>query len=100
MPNKKELLTCRVCGLIQADYPWGEDGISPTYDICPCCGVEFGYEDSTSASVKKYRQGWLEKGANWFDKKKKPANWRLEEQIINIPKGFMDDDSGTDGRTK
>lgn len=23
------------------DYnPWGDDGKTPTYDICPCCGVE------------------------------------------------------------
>ncbi|CAM2943358.1 hypothetical protein VINE108274_09600 [Vibrio neptunius] len=27
MPNNK--MACRVCGLIQLDPPWGEDGKSP-----------------------------------------------------------------------
>jgi hypothetical protein len=41
---------CRVCGLDQQSPPWGVDGKSPTYAICDCCGVEFGYEDSTRES--------------------------------------------------
>ncbi|MGW3351445.1 hypothetical protein ACWDA3_49795 [Nonomuraea rubra] len=32
---------CRVCGLSQADPPWGEDGQNPTWAICHCCGTEF-----------------------------------------------------------
>lgn len=35
---------CRVCGLYLGYQPWGEDGKTPSYEICPCCGVEFGYE--------------------------------------------------------
>ncbi|WP_407906848.1 hypothetical protein [Escherichia coli] len=44
---------CRVCGAEQPEAPWGDDGETPTYDICNCCGVEFGYEDSTVQSIKK-----------------------------------------------
>ena len=33
---------CRVCGYINDEITW-EKGIYPTYNICPCCGVEFGY---------------------------------------------------------
>lgn len=47
---------CRVCGLHIDDLPWGQDGNSPTYDICPCCGVEFGYEDYTAESARRYRE--------------------------------------------
>lgn len=36
---------CRVCGLYIEDEPWGKDGSCPTYEICSCCGVEFGNED-------------------------------------------------------
>lgn len=37
---------CHVCGYPLGDYnPWGDDGKTPTYDICPCCGVEWGNED-------------------------------------------------------
>ena len=42
---------CRVCGYINDEITW-EKGIYPTYNICPCCGVEFGYEDSDLASIE------------------------------------------------
>ena len=42
---------CTVCGLPLGDFaPWGDDKESPTFDICPCCGVEYGNEDYTPES--------------------------------------------------
>jgi len=79
---------CRVCGLKQQTKPWGEDGKTPTFDICSCCGVEFGYEDAKPLSVKKYREKWLQASADWFSKKEKPKNWSLEEQLKNVPEDF------------
>ncbi|MCD6620003.1 hypothetical protein [Aeromonas veronii] len=81
MPSKN----CRVCGYELDDYPWGEDGNSPTWDICSCCGTEFGYEDCTLPSVRKKRQDWIAHGCEWFEKKSKPINWSLEHQFENIP---------------
>ena len=46
MHNDDTIMRCRVCGLLSSDPPWGYDGVSPTFDFCPCCGVEFGYEDA------------------------------------------------------
>ena len=80
---------CRICGLFQEERPWGKDGQSPTYNICPCCGVEFGNEDYTIKSVQQYRKLWLEKRTVWFLVKEKPINWLLEEQLKNIPKEFV-----------
>jgi hypothetical protein len=74
--------------LEDADFPWGKDGDAPTYFICYCCGVEFGYEDSSVNSTKRYRDKWLAGGAQWFDPKSKPANWSLEEQLKLIPPEF------------
>jgi len=79
---------CRVCGLYLYDLPWGEDGNSPTYEICPCCGVEFGNEDYTIESTKKYREKWRNEGSNWFVPREKPEKWDKEEQFKNIPKEF------------
>ncbi len=76
---------CRICGLYSEDKPWGEDGNCPTYDICPCCGGEFGYEDCTVESTIDYRKQWIENGAKWFDLKYKPEDWDLEKQMQNIP---------------
>ncbi len=87
MPNSPEHY-CRVCGLPQADLPWGDDGRCPTYEICDCCGVEFGYEDATLVGVKKARSDWLAKGAPWFAPEARPVNWDLEAQMRMIPLEF------------
>ncbi|WP_250261726.1 hypothetical protein [Escherichia coli] len=76
---------CRVCGAEQPEAPWGDDGETPTYDICNCCGVEFGYEDSTVQSIKKYRAKWLDSGAKWMNKKSEPQNRSVDEQLAHIP---------------
>lgn len=79
---------CRVCGLIQKDPPWGLDGQTPNFDICNCCGVEFGYGDCTLNAVKSFREKWINSGASWDCPEAKPSHWSLEEQIKNIPKDF------------
>lgn len=80
---------CRVCGLYIEELPWGEDGNCPTYEICPCCGVEFGNEDYTIQSVKEYREDWIKKGANWFEPDEKPKNWNLENQLKDVSKEYV-----------
>lgn len=90
--NNKNIMiqhNCRVCGFYNEDPPWGEDGNSPTYEICSCCGVEHGNEDYSIPSVKVYRSEWINKGAIWFNKKEKPPVWDLTEQMKNIPKEFL-----------
>lgn len=80
---------CRVCGYYNDNLPWGKDGNCPTYEICPCCGVEFGNEDCTKESTKQYRKKWINDGAKWFEPEEKPKNWNKEEQFINIPQEFL-----------
>ncbi len=87
--SNTSIYNCRVCGFHQLDPPWGEDGKSPTYEICPCCGVEFGYEDYTLESTKEYRRKWLSIDIKWFDIELKPCDWDLEKQMLNIPKEFI-----------
>lgn len=76
---------CKICGLYLENMPWGEDGISPTSEICPCCGVEFGYEDYTIESIIEYRKQWIGNGCNWFNSKEIPQNWDLDKQMQDIP---------------
>lgn len=85
---------CRVCGLFISDLPWGTTGKCPSYEICPCCGVEFGNEDYTVESTKRYRKRWISEGSNWFNPKEKPENWNKEEQFKNIPQAFCRVDAG------
>lgn len=76
---------CKVCGYSELNYyPWGEDGKTPSYEICPCCGVEFGYEDSTLEGMLKYRKKWIKLGGKWFKEEKRPNNWSLDKQLKNV----------------
>lgn len=86
--NNDHNFFCRVCGFDQGFAPWGEDNKSPTFDICDCCGVQFGYEDCDLKYVKLFRKNWIEKGAAWSFPKVKPSNWSLEEQMKQIPEEF------------
>ena len=61
MHNNLEERHCRIC-----NFDNGIKGVRdkygyPTYNICPNCGVEFGYEDSTDTSIKKYKEKWQER---------------------------------------
>lgn len=80
---------CRVCGLYNQEAPWGEDNRTPSYDICPCCGMEFGFEDYRLDLIRQYRQQWLDQGAEWFEKNEKPSGWNLTEQMKDIPKEWL-----------
>lgn len=82
-------LYCRVCGYKNSEPPWGEDDESPDWDICPCCGVETGYEDVILSTIRLYRERWLADGAKWLDRKEKPSDWDLAEQMKNIPPQFL-----------
>jgi hypothetical protein len=82
------LSPCRVCGLLFDEAPWGEDGKTPSFDICPCCGVEFGYEDATADGCRSYRIRWIAEGAIWWDESQRPEPWNLETQLQNIPLEF------------
>ncbi len=75
---------CRVCGYYQEDPPWGEDGKTPTFEICDCCGVEFGYEDAKTKAIFQFRKLWLAGGACWFKEFKKPAKWDLSAQLAPL----------------
>jgi hypothetical protein len=78
---------CRVCGLEQATPPWGDDGRTPTFEICDWCGVEFGYEDATPRGVAAHRERWLRGGATWFRPEKRPPAWELSVQLARVAPG-------------
>ena len=79
---------CRVCGLLYDEPTWGADGCTPLFEICPCCGVEFGYEDCTPASTERYRKKWISEGCAWFRPDDRPADWDLSNQLKNVPPAF------------
>jgi len=79
---------CRICGYKNEDFPWGEDGKTPNYQICPCCGTQFGVNDITLDDIHKTRNLWKKNGNKWFAKNETPADWDIETQMKNIPNEF------------
>ena len=53
------MFTCPVCF-----YDKMPDEAKP-YNICPCCGTEFGNDDEEQTSVQ-LREYWISSGARWF----------------------------------
>lgn len=80
---------CRICGYYSNSPPWGEDGRSPSYNFCACCGVEFGNEDYTANSARSFRNEWIARGMPWDDPAKRPAEWEPCKQMQNIPTEFI-----------
>ena len=81
---------CRVCGFEYVDFfPWGLDGKTPSFEICDCCGIEFGYEDATLEAIKQARALWIEKGAPWAQPQLRPTTWTLESALAKIPSEYQ-----------
>ncbi|MBP9941331.1 MAG: hypothetical protein KBF33_08030 [Comamonas sp.] len=56
----KSMFCCRICNFNCTPFmPWGQDGHTPSYAICPNCGAEFGYEDASEAGIENYRKKHL-----------------------------------------
>ncbi|WP_434166325.1 hypothetical protein [Bacillus thuringiensis] len=75
---------CVICGFDDLLDPPYEEGY-PSYEICPCCGFQFGFDDcDQGCTFVAHREKWLEKGAVWHNNTEKPTEWSLEKQLKNI----------------
>lgn len=85
--NKLKYYICPICGYDKLDEsPYDETG-EPSFEICPCCGIEFGCDlENFHISENEYRKKWLSKGGIWFDPCEQPEEWDLELQLKNIKK--------------
>jgi len=78
---------CPVCGYPNLDEPSYDKTGYPSYNICDCCGFEFGFDDTNNGiAFDNYRKKWIKEGASWFSEHKKPPHWNLEEQLKNLKK--------------
>jgi hypothetical protein len=68
---------CPICGF----GPFSETYASAqelrfSFDICPCCGCEYGYDD-----IESHYLNWAASGFQWFNPKLKPEDWCIEAQL-------------------
>lgn len=66
---------CLVCG-----YP-SLPGPPANYEICPCCGTEWGNDDQVYG-IPALRARWVEGGALWWSQRiPPPPHWDGHEQL-------------------
>ncbi len=77
--------TCPVCGFDKLKELPYDQGNLPSYEICPCCGFEFGLDGvNNQIAFTDFRQRWIKNGANWFMPRLKPNNWDFKKQLNNL----------------
>lgn len=56
-----------------------------SYEVCHCCGFEFGNDDDPGTaggeSFEQYLAEWVRDGCNWFQQDERPDDWNLESQL-------------------
>lgn len=72
---------CPVCGFPDlTEPPYDQHGCA-SFDICPCCGTEFGYTDARK-SHDQLRDEWLAAGAHWHSRAvQQPPGWNALNQL-------------------
>jgi hypothetical protein len=81
---------CPICGYDLRQPAWVDD--SPSDEICPSCGIQFGYADVKSrregtedAFYHGWRACWLTHGAHWSSKvRTAPIGWSGKEQVARL----------------
>jgi len=78
---------CPVCGFNKLNEEPFSKKNEPSYEICPCCGFEFGFNgENNKRSFNDYRQRWIADGAIWFSAEVKPKDWNYKKQLENLDK--------------
>jgi len=100
--ERESVYTCPCCGYFGLSVPayaalpvppWVDLGLPPyaraygppSYEVCVCCGFEFGNDDepgtATGSTFTAYLREWIATGCNWFNPEKCPSGWSLDFQL-------------------
>lgn len=82
------MYTCPVCAYdALKEAPFGAHQ-EPSYEICPCCGFEFGFSGDNDQKVfEQYRLRWIKEGMPWFVEALKPSGWTYKDQLKEAQDG-------------
>ncbi len=69
--------TCPVCAFSRMPYAADEG------NICPCCGTEFGFDDTMGITFRQLRDRWVAANTPWFSPVNSPPPlWNGVVQLI------------------
>lgn len=78
--------TCPVCGYPRlTEPPRGTNG-GGSYEICPCCGFQFGYDDDDAGiTFSEWRARWIENNMAWWSgSQARPDGWDPAQQLRSL----------------
>jgi hypothetical protein len=85
-----EINICPICGFDKLLNPPYDNLGYPSYEICPCCSFEYGFDDSSEGfTFDSFRKKWIENGFTFSIKEEMPKNWDKDamlKQLDNIKK--------------
>jgi hypothetical protein len=81
---------CFACGYPKlVEPPWDNDEGSD--EICPSCGIHFGYDDAAGGDparreevYREWRLGWIAGGMTWWSRSDSPAGWDPGVQLRSV----------------
>jgi hypothetical protein len=80
---------CPVCGYDSlTEPPYDPVTGDPSFNICPCCGCEYGYDDATDVAKDNFLNKWIKGGAIWFNPDLKPPEWDIRSQLKRVGVDF------------
>lgn len=73
-------MNCPACNYPLGFQPWKNN--LPSDEICPSCGIQFGYDDAKGKNEEErkdiyteWREKWIKSGKKWWSETKKPNDW-------------------------
>ncbi len=82
--RSSSMYVCPVCGFPGLDEPAYDSHGCASFGICPCCGTEFGYDDSSRAHAE-LRAEWIRGGMPWWSRSREPpVAWDPAEQLRSL----------------
>lgn len=78
--------SCPVCGYPDLqEAPRSRSG-GGSYEICPCCGFQFGVDDDDrGVTPEKHRAQWIQGGMVWFSRSiPPPRGWDPRSQLRRL----------------
>ena len=88
MDAEQAAYPCPVCGYPQDEPPYNDDGTIGSQEICPSCGIQFGYDDARADLREQIwrdrRQQWIDGGMRWWSPQDPPDDWDPELQLLRF----------------
>ena len=77
---------CPVCGFDGLDEPPTTPECGDSYEICSCCGFQFGVSDGDRGfTYEGWRQAWISGGMRWWSTSRPaPPGWDPDAQLRRV----------------